>query len=34
MREARSQAAEDLFAPLSPAERAMLAELLTHLDRG
>jgi DNA-binding MarR family transcriptional regulator len=34
MREARRQAAEDLFAPLSPAERAMLAELLTHLDRG
>jgi DNA-binding MarR family transcriptional regulator len=34
LRDARRQAAEDLFAPLSDAERATLGELLTKLDRG
>jgi DNA-binding MarR family transcriptional regulator len=33
MREARRQAAEDLFAPLSPSERAALGELLAVLDQ-
>jgi DNA-binding MarR family transcriptional regulator len=33
MRDARRRAAEDLFAPLSEAERATLADLLTRLDR-
>jgi DNA-binding MarR family transcriptional regulator len=34
LRDARRQAAEDLFAPLSDAERTTLADLLTRLDRG
>jgi DNA-binding MarR family transcriptional regulator len=33
MREARRQAAEDLFAPLPPSERAALGELLAVLDQ-
>jgi DNA-binding MarR family transcriptional regulator len=33
LRDARRQAAEDLFAPLSEDERATLSELLTKLDR-
>jgi DNA-binding MarR family transcriptional regulator len=33
MREARRQAAEDLFAPLSPSGRAALGELLAVLDQ-
>ena len=33
MREARRGAAEDLFAPLSPSERAALGELLAVLDQ-
>ncbi len=32
MREARRRAAEDLFAPLSAADRVSLGELLTQLD--
>lgn len=32
MREARRRAAEDLFAPLSPADRVALGELLSQLD--
>jgi DNA-binding MarR family transcriptional regulator len=32
LREARRRAAEDLFAPLSPAERETLAGLLSFLD--
>jgi DNA-binding MarR family transcriptional regulator len=31
-REARARAAEDLFAPLSAADRVALGELLTQLD--
>lgn len=34
MRQARRRAAEDLFAPLTPADRKQLGELLTHLDAG
>jgi DNA-binding MarR family transcriptional regulator len=33
MREARRRAAEDLFAPLSPADRVTLGELLSLLDQ-
>jgi DNA-binding MarR family transcriptional regulator len=33
LREARRRAAEDLFAPLSEADRKTLADLLTLLDR-
>jgi DNA-binding MarR family transcriptional regulator len=33
LREARRRAAEDLFAPLSAADRKTLADLLTLLDR-
>jgi DNA-binding MarR family transcriptional regulator len=33
MREARRRAAEDLFAPLSPADRVALGELLSQLDQ-
>lgn len=32
LREARRQAAEDLFAPLPPSDRETLADLLTRLD--
>jgi DNA-binding MarR family transcriptional regulator len=32
MRQARRQAAEDLFAPLSPADRKTLADLLAGLE--
>ena len=32
LREARRKAAEDLFAPLDPADRQALAVLLTRLD--
>jgi DNA-binding MarR family transcriptional regulator len=32
LREARRRAAEDLFAPLPPADRAALGDLLTRLD--
>jgi DNA-binding MarR family transcriptional regulator len=32
LREARRRAAEDLFAPLSASDRAILTSLLTRLD--
>jgi len=34
LREARRRAAEDLFAPLSARDRALLGDLLTRLDAG
>jgi DNA-binding MarR family transcriptional regulator len=34
LREARRRAAEDLFAPLSPADREALGDLLTRLGTG
>jgi DNA-binding MarR family transcriptional regulator len=34
LREARRHAAEDLFAPLSARDRALLGDLLTRLDAG
>src|ERR1700758_2405976 len=34
LRQARRQAAEDLFAPLTPADRKTLAKLLTIVDSG
>jgi len=34
LREARRRAAEDLFAPLTPADRGLLGDLLARLDGG